>query len=65
MKFFNAAPAGGDLFVDNVYFYKAADGSDIENVQGDHVQATKILRNGMLLIERGNVRYTVTGQIIR
>ncbi|MBQ7997652.1 MAG: discoidin domain-containing protein [Paludibacteraceae bacterium] len=65
MKFFNAAPAGGDLFVDNVYFYKSIGGSGVENVQGDHVQATKILRNGMLLIERGNVRYTVTGQIIR
>ncbi len=65
MKFFNAVPAAGDLFVDNVYFYKAEGGSGVENVQGDHVQATKILRNGMLLIERGNVRYTVTGQIIR
>ena len=68
MKFFDAAPAGGDLFVDNVYFYKLTDTTAVENVediQGDHVQATKILRNGMLLIERGNVRYTVTGQIIR
>jgi len=68
MKFFDAAPAGGDLFVDNVYFYKLTDTTAVENVedvQGDHVQATKVLRNGMLLIERGNVRYTVTGQIIR
>ena len=63
-KFFDAVQEGGDLFIDNVYFYKAA-GSGVENVQGDKVPCTKVLRNGMLLIEREGVRYTVTGMRVK
>ncbi len=67
--FYNCNNLAGICFIQNVLFVATSSDAtaveNVENVQGDHVQATKILRNGMLLIERGNVRYTVTGQIIR
>jgi len=37
------------------------DEEGIENVQGDNVQCTKILRNGMLIIERDGKRFTPSG----
>ena len=36
-----------------------------ENVQGNKVQGTKVLRNGQLLILRGGNVYTVNGQIVK
>ncbi len=57
---------GKDLFVDNVYFYKAVGGeSGIGNVQGTEVQSTKVLRNGMLYIERNGKLYTITGASVK
>lgn len=61
MKFFDAAPAGGDLFVDNVYFYKVIPGDGIENVQRDNVQGTKVLRDGQLYIMYNGTKYNVQG----
>lgn len=62
MKFFDAAPAGGDLFVDNVYFYKsAAGGEGVENVQGDKVQCTKVIENGVLYLKYEGRMYNVQG----
>ena len=37
----------------------------IENVQSDNIQGTKELRNGQLLIRRGDNIYTITGQIVK
>lgn len=37
----------------------------IEDVQSDNVQGTKELRNGQLLIRRGDNIYTITGQIVK
>lgn len=62
MKFFDAAPAGGDLFVDNVYFYKSeAGGEGVENVQGDKVQCTKVIENGVLYLKYEGRMYNVQG----
>lgn len=61
MKFFDAAPAGGDLFVDNVYFYEAGQGSDLDNAQGDKVQCTKVIENGVLYLMRNGAKYNVQG----
>ncbi len=63
MKFFDAAPAGGDLFVDNVYFYKAtgSSGEGVENVQGDKVQCTKVMENGVLYLKYEGRMYNVQG----
>ena len=61
MKFFDAAPAGGDLFVDNVYFYKVIPGEGIDNVQSDNVQSTKVLRDGQLYILYNGTMYNVQG----
>lgn len=36
-------------------------GTDVENVQGDKVQCTKILRDGQVLIIRNGETYTITG----
>lgn len=38
---------------------------DIVNVQGDNVQCTKLLRNGILLIERNGKIYSITGKEIQ
>ena len=62
MKFFDAAPAGGDLFVDNVYFYKsAAGGEGVENVQGDKAACTKVIENGVLYLKYEGRMYNVQG----
>ena len=37
---------------------------DIENVQRDNVQSTKVLRDGQIVIERGDKLFTVTGNRI-
>ena len=48
-----------------VYYrkYVAPIGTDIEEVQGDNVQCTKVLRDGRLMIIRNGVVYTVDGKI--
>ena len=38
---------------------------DIGNVQGDNVQCTKVLRGGILLIERNGKIYSITGKEIQ
>ena len=37
----------------------------IENVQSDYAPCTKILRDGQVLILRGDKTYTITGQLVR
>ncbi len=37
----------------------------VENVQSDELQSTKVLRDGQLLILRGDKVYTVTGQLVK
>jgi len=37
----------------------------MENVQGDNVQSTKVLENGVLYIIKNGVRYNVQGQIVK
>jgi len=62
MKFFDAAPTGGDLFVDNVYFYKSeAGGEGVGNVQGDKAQCTKVIENGVLYLKYEGRMYNVQG----
>ena len=45
--------------------YQAPEPEGIEDVQENAVPGTKILRNGQLLILRGNKIYTITGQQIQ
>lgn len=51
-------------FIDNVYFYKPAVGSAVENTQVE-VQSHKLIRNGVLYIIRNGVTYDVTGRVVR
>ena len=37
---------------------------DVENVEGDKAQGTKVLRDGRLVIERGGKSYDVTGRLV-
>ena len=37
----------------------------VENVQGDNVQSTKVLENGVLYIIKNDVRYNAQGQIVK
>lgn len=51
-------------FIDNVYFYKPAVGSVVENTQVE-VQSHKLIRNGVLYIIRNGVTYDVMGRVVR
>ena len=62
-KFFNADPAGGDLFIDNVYFYKDTT-TAISNTEAE-VKAVKVIENGQLIIIKNGVRYTLMGAELR
>jgi hypothetical protein len=56
------------LDISNPSYYKwavPAIGTDIENVQSDDVQCTKVVRNGHIFIIRGDKVYTVTGQEVK
>ncbi|MBR0309756.1 MAG: discoidin domain-containing protein [Paludibacteraceae bacterium] len=64
MKFFDATPAGKAVFIDNVYFYKN-DQTDMLNVTTGAVVATKVIRDGQLLIIRDGVAYTMQGVRVR
>lgn len=71
--------SGAMLYVpaESVELYKAADQwkefdieaineeQGVEKVLGDQVPSTKVLRNGMLLIERNGKTYTMQGQQIQ
>lgn len=48
------------------HFYVESNGGStaVDNAEAT-VTATKAIENGMLIIEKNNVRYTVTGQVIR
>ena len=37
----------------------------VEDVQGNNVQCTKVVRNGQIFILRGEKVYTITGQEVR
>jgi hypothetical protein len=37
----------------------------IDDIQGDHVQSTKMLENGQVIIIRNGVKYSITGQKIQ
>ena len=43
-------------------FIECISSEDIENVQGDEVQCTKVIKNGQVFILRGDKTYTLTGQ---
>ena len=63
-KFMNATPEGKELFIDNVYFHtKKAEG--IEGIQNTEYSVQKVLRNGQVIILRGDKMYTLTGQAIQ
>ena len=64
MKFFNAAPAGGELFIDNVYFWADSTGTAIDEV-AEPVQVRKVIENGQLIIIKNGVRYNVAGQKVK
>ena len=39
--------------------------TDVENVQGNKVQSTKLIENGQVIIIRNGVRYNAAGQIVK
>lgn len=63
-KFFDAAPAGKELFIDNVYFYKDNTGTAVDNAV-DATVVTKVLRDGQLFIIRDGKTYTIQGARVR
>lgn len=56
------------LDISNPSYYKwdvPAIGTGIEDIQGDDVQCTKILRDGQIFIIRGDKTYTLQGQEVK
>ncbi|MBO4454343.1 MAG: discoidin domain-containing protein [Paludibacteraceae bacterium] len=62
-KFFDAAPTGGELFIDNVYFYKPS-ATAIDNTV-EAVKVQKMIENGQLIIIKNGIRYNVAGQMVQ
>ena len=60
LKVFTATPVEAPQFSD----ISKRDRTAVENVQGDKVQSTKVLRNGQMLIFRGGRTYDVTGRVV-
>ena len=63
-KFMEATPAGKELFIDNVYFYKNAAGTSLEQTVENSV-VTKFIENGALYIIRDGKTYNVQGMRVR
>jgi len=59
-KFMDATPAGKELFIDNVYFYKDSAETAIDQVI-EPLKAKKIIENGQLVIIRDGRKYNVLG----
>ncbi len=56
------------LDISNPSYYKwdvPAIGTGIEDIQGDDVQCTKVIRNGQIYIIRGDKTYTLQGQEVK
>lgn len=45
--------------------YPAGSGTGVDEVQGDKVQSTKVLRGNQIFILRGNKTYTIDGQMVK
>ncbi|MBQ4390419.1 MAG: leucine-rich repeat domain-containing protein [Paludibacteraceae bacterium] len=46
-------------------YSEANEATGMENVQGDNVQSTKVLEDGVIYIERNGVRYNAQGQMVK
>ena len=46
-------------------FSNEQNATGVENVQGDNVQSTKVIENGVLYIIRDGVRYDAQGQVVK
>ena len=55
----------GNVLLKQSVDFSTGEEQGIEDVQSDQVQNTKILRDGQILILRGDKTYTVTGQEVR
>jgi len=63
-KFADASPVGGELFIDNVYFYKSTTGTGVENTWSAGA-VSKFIENGALYIVRDGKVYSVQGVLVR
>lgn len=60
LKVFTATAVEAPQFSD----ISKRDNTPVENVQSDKVQSTKLLRNGRILILRGDKLYDITGRVV-
>lgn len=63
-KFMDATPVGGELFIDNVYFYKPTTSTGVENALSEGA-VSKYIENGTLYIVRDGKTYTIQGVRVR
>ena len=56
---------GGTLDTKTISFTTTGESQGINDVQGDNVQCTKVLRDGQIFILRGEKVYTLTGQEVK
>ena len=61
---FDEAVGGNELFIDNVYFFKNADATAVDNTEVS-AKTIKVLENGQLIIIKNGVRYNVQGAKIK
>ena len=56
---------GYDFVFYDLSIYVPAQSEGVENVQGNKVQSTKVIRDGQLLIEKNGVLYNAQGAVIK
>ena len=58
-------PTGGDAFLPKTTFtYTESGATDIEKVQNVKVPSTKVMRDGVLLIEHNGMKYNAQGSVV-
>lgn len=60
-----SAQTSGDGGIAAIRMARKGGATDLGDVQRDHVPCTKVLRNGQIIIVRGEKSFTVTGQLVR
>lgn len=60
-----SAQSSGDGGIAAIRMARKGGATDLGDVQRDHVPCTKVLRNGQIIIVRGEKSFTVTGQLVR
>ena len=64
-KYFNSDTQQFEILETYTYYYSGLGPQGIDNVQGNKAQCTKVIRDGMLLIEKNGKTYNALGAEVK